>query len=45
MTKESAFANKLFALSNRVANRDLYDVYWMEKNKRVFDIDIIQERT
>ncbi len=45
MDKSSAFSNKLLALSDRVANRDLYDVRRMDKQKRVFDPQIIQERT
>lgn len=45
MAKETAFANKLCALANRVANRDLYDVYRMETQKRDFDTDIIKENT
>ena len=44
MTKESAFANKLFALSNRVANRDLYDVWWLLGERVKIRNVIVEER-
>jgi predicted nucleotidyltransferase component of viral defense system len=45
MEKGSIFANKLVALSERIANRDLYDVHFFFKNKFPINDDIIIERT
>lgn len=45
MKKDSIFANKLVALSERVANRDLYDVHFFFKNNFPINDDIIIERT
>lgn len=45
MKKESLFANKIVALSERYKNRDLYDVNFFLKNKFPINEWIIQERT
>lgn len=45
MTPDSMFANKLLALSERIANRDLYDTYFFFKQKFPIKESIITERT
>ena len=45
MSKESIFANKLVALSERFKNRDLYDVNFFLKNNFPLNNNIIIERT
>jgi predicted nucleotidyltransferase component of viral defense system len=44
-TKATIFANKLVALLERMANRDIYDVYFFFQ--RLWDINeaVIEERT
>lgn len=46
-TKDTIFANKLVALTDRkrLANRDIYDVYFFFKNNFPINEDIILERT
>lgn len=46
-TKDTIFANKLVALTDRkkLANRDIYDVYFFFKNGFEINEDIILERT
>jgi len=44
-TKPTIFANKLVALSERFANRDIYDVYFFFKNWFDINENIILERT
>jgi len=39
------FTNKLVALSERFANRDLYDVYFFAKKGFGLNEDLIKERT
>ncbi len=43
--KETIFANKLVALTERNTNRDIYDVYFFFKNNFWINEDIIFERT
>ncbi|MDR3169260.1 MAG: nucleotidyl transferase AbiEii/AbiGii toxin family protein [Candidatus Peribacteria bacterium] len=45
MTRETAVANKLLALSERFYNRDMYDVYYFFKHKFPFKEEIIYERS
>lgn len=45
MTKDSIFANKLVALSERFANRDLYDINFFFNRKFSINHNIIRERT
>lgn len=45
MTPDCIFANKLVALSDRFANRDLYDVYFFFTKKFPINYKIIKERT
>jgi len=45
MTPDSMFANKLLALSERLYNRDLYDVHFFFKNNFPFNQEIIIERS
>ncbi len=45
MKKDSIFANKLVALSERIANRDLYDVNFFFKNNFPINKNLIIERT
>lgn len=44
-TKETIFANKLVALTERNTNRDIYDVYFFFKNMWDINEKIIIERT
>ncbi len=44
-TKSTIFANKLVALSERFANRDIYDVYFFFKNWFNINEDVVLERT
>ena len=44
-TKSTIFANKLVALSERFANRDIYDVYFFFKNWFDVNEDVVLERT
>lgn len=43
--KSTIFANKLVALTQRIANRDIYDVYFFIKNNFEINEDVIIERT
>lgn len=45
MEKSSMLANKLVALTERDANRDIYDVYFFLKNSWEWDENIIRYRT
>ena len=45
MTQDCIFANKLVALSERFANRDLYDVYFFFTKKFPIKKSLITERT
>lgn len=45
MKKEAIFANKLIALANREAGRDIYDVRRMYQQNFPFDPKIIEERS
>lgn len=45
MDKQSIFAHKLVALSERFKNRDLFDVYYFFSSLFPIDQSIIQERT
>lgn len=45
MSKDSIFAHKLVALSERYKNRDLFDVHFFFKNNFPINEDIIKERT
>ena len=45
MEKSSILANKLVALTERNANRDIYDVYFFLQNKWEWDENIIHYRT
>lgn len=44
-TKDTIFANKLVALTERNTNRDIYDVYFFFKNRWEINEKIILERT
>lgn len=44
-TKDTIFSNKLVALYERNANRDIYDVYFFLKNNFDINHEIIYERT
>ncbi|MDR2640337.1 MAG: nucleotidyl transferase AbiEii/AbiGii toxin family protein [Candidatus Peribacteria bacterium] len=43
--KATIFTNKLFALSERQANRDIYDVYFFFKNLFPINEEAIKEKT
>lgn len=43
--RASIFANKLVALTERNANRDIYDVYFFFKNYFPINRELIVERT
>ncbi len=43
--KETMFANKLVALSDRFLNRDIYDVYFFLKNMWGINEEVLYERT
>jgi predicted nucleotidyltransferase component of viral defense system len=45
MTRDTAVAHKLLALSERFYNRDLYDVHFFFKNHFPFKEEIIRERS
>ncbi len=45
MEKSSIFANKLVALSERLKNRDLFDVYYFFSENFPINEDVIEERT
>jgi len=45
MTKDCIFANKLVALSERFANRDLYDIYFFFRENFPINELLITERT
>jgi predicted nucleotidyltransferase component of viral defense system len=45
MTKEDMFANKLLALYERCAARDMFDVWFMFKHKWLYNKEIVLTRT
>jgi hypothetical protein len=47
MKKDYLFAHKLVALTDRkhIANRDLYDIYWMFKHQWPIEEGIVKKRT